>query len=189
MSDPTIQRLLRAWQRVEQDYRRAERDRESIQRALFLAGISISELQADPPETEESSSTFSSTQEVEDPSLQAAGAAILRSKSESENGHTKIRTTQEMRNAIAEFEGEFTQQDVLMRIVEKHPGAKVRAGTISSALWRMASKGEIEKVRDGYGSEPNTYRRCSSTSLQEGFSEEESESDGEDTTIERETMS
>ncbi len=189
MSDPTIQRLLRAWQKVEQDYRRAERDRESIQRALSLAGISINELQADSPETEESSYTFSSTQEVEDPSLQAMGATILRSKSESENGHTKIRTTQEMRNAIAEFEGEFTQQDVLMRIAEKHPGAKVRAGTISSALWRMASKGEIEKVRDGYGSEPNAYRRSSSTSLQEGFSEEESESDGEDTTIERETMS
>ena len=80
---------------------------------------------------------------------------------------------------MQEAEGEFNTQDVMRWIKEKYPDAEVRSATVSSTVWRMANEwGTIEKVRDGYGSEPNTYRKVSQNGpAQESLPNEEQTSD------------
>lgn len=65
----------------------------------------------------------------------------------------------EVRSAVREAEGaEFTQRDIKDRIARDWPNHDVRSGSVHNALSRMANRGEIEKVREGFGNEPDVFR-------------------------------
>ncbi|MGF1472139.1 MAG: hypothetical protein ACFB50_10415 [Rubrobacteraceae bacterium] len=80
---------------------------------------------------------------------------------EKADGHSRrIRITEEVREALSKIRGEFTKQDVLDLIAEKHPNTEVHGGSVSNALARMVKREEgVEVVEEGYGSAPNIYRK------------------------------
>lgn len=140
--------------RVEKELAALAKDAEALDRALELLGENSKEFQGHEAQVSEALEFPRVTRDNDSPPWREAVRHI------SSNGRSeKIRVTQEVRNAVQEFEGEFTQQDVVARIKNKYPFAEVRPPTVSSTLWRMADSGKIEKVREGYGSEPNVYRR------------------------------
>lgn len=71
----------------------------------------------------------------------------------------RINLAQGVREAVHEIEGSFTQQDITRKIKEKHPNAEVRPANVSNTIMRLAKRGYIRRVRKGYGSQPNTYRK------------------------------
>jgi hypothetical protein len=80
---------------------------------------------------------------------------------ESSNGHSKkISITQEVREAVREYEGEFKTQDIVKIIKAKHPETEISPTPVSTALGRMVRRDEgIRVVREGEGWEPNIYER------------------------------
>lgn len=183
MVDTSINRLMETRRKAIEKRARAEEERASadsdvsaIDRVLKLLGVSVDELQSGEAEIGEVPKSLPVAREDVSSPSQGVERPVSR------NGHPKIRITQEIRSAVQEFDGEFTQQDVLRRIKDKYPFAEIRPATVSSALWRMANQtGVIEKVREGYGSEPNTYQRVSPDgSTQESLPNEERTSDEAD---------
>lgn len=179
MADNSVTRLMETRREAIEKRMRLDEDISAIDRVLEILGVNIRELQTSEAEIDQTLESLPTPQDsVSSPAHEGNMAS-------SQNGRTeKIRITQEIRNAVQGFEGEFTQQDIVEWIKSKHPFAEVRSPTVSSALWRMANKGTIEKIREGYGSEPNTYRKVSHDSpTQEGFP------NGEDTVNEKDLMS
>ncbi len=178
MTDASITRLLETRREAIEKRARLDDDVSAIDRVLTLLGVNANELQANEAEIGEApenlpaprESTSSPLREIKQPSFPKRRSQ-------------KIRITQEIRKAVQAFEGEFTQNDVVRRIRDEYPFAEVRPQTVSSTLWRMANReGTIEKVREGYGSQPNTYRKISDDGpAQEGFPNEDRTSDEEDT--------
>lgn len=185
MTEDSINRLLEARRKAMEERARADSDIAAIDRVLPLLGVRNDELQDSATETNETSESLSVARESVPPPLQG-----IEKPSPPSGRSKKIRITQEIRRAIQEFQGEFTQHDVVEWIKDKHPSIQVRSATVSSALWRMAKQGAIEKVQEGYGSDPNTYRRASHDSVvQEGFPDEEHTSDEGSNVSERDLMS
>lgn len=75
------------------------------------------------------------------------------------NGGEKIRITDEVRSALEEIEGNFTQQSVTALIASKNPHAEVKPAAVANVLARMAKRKSIKVVRKGYGSAPNVYHK------------------------------
>ena len=77
----------------------------------------------------------------------------------------RVRITQEVRNAIEEIEGEFTQQTISELIERKYPGLDVHRGSVSNAISRIMERDEriggrrIVLVEEGFGSTPNVYAK------------------------------
>lgn len=72
----------------------------------------------------------------------------------------KFVLAREVRNTVLEIEAEeFTQRDITDRIAEEYPDQNVRSASVYNALTRMASRGEVEKARDGSGSDPALFRK------------------------------
>ena len=164
---------------------RLDSDIASIDRVLELLGVSGNEFQGSETETGETESLPAARESTSSP-LQEVERPVSR------NGRSKkLRITREIRNAVQEFEGEFSQRDVVRWIQDRYPSAEIRAATVSSTLWRMANQtGVIEKVREGYGSEPNTYQRVSRDgSAQESLPNEERTSNETDTPNKEDLMS
>ncbi len=77
----------------------------------------------------------------------------------SNGGTEKIRITEEVRNALDELDGNFTQQSVTSLVASRNPHAEVKPVAVSSVLARMTKRKTIKVVRKGYGSAPNIYRK------------------------------
>lgn len=77
------------------------------------------------------------------------------------NGRSeKFVLAREVHGAVLEIEAEeFTQRDITDRIAKEYPDQNVHSASVYNALSRMASRGEVEKIRDGGGSEPVVFRR------------------------------
>lgn len=192
MTDDAITRLRETRRKSMEERARADSDIAAIDRVLSLLGVHNDELQDSGTKTNEISESLSVARESAPSALQSAPSALQRiEKPASPNNRAKkLRITQEIRAAVQGFQGEFTQHDVVEWIKDKYPSAQVRSATVSSALWRMAKQGVIERVREGYGSEPNTYRRVSDDSpAQEGFPNQEPVSNEEVTVREKSFMS
>ncbi len=71
----------------------------------------------------------------------------------------KFNLTQAVREVVQQLPHcRFQQPDITRKVKEKYPNAKVRPAAVTTALARMAERGEgIELVVRGHGSEPNTY--------------------------------
>lgn len=185
MTDDAITRLRETRRKSMEERARADSDIAAIDRVLSLLGVRNDELQDSGTKTNEISESLPIARESVPSALQRIEKPTLPN-----NRSKKIRITQEIRAAVQEFQGEFTQHDVVEWIKDKHPSAQVRSATVSSALWRMAKQGVIKRVREGYGSEPNTYRRVSHDGpAQEDFPNQDHPSDEEDTVSEKDLMS
>lgn len=189
-NDPSISRLLekrreavaeftRLGEEAAQIAKQQAHERESIEaldKVLRLFGIDTTDLQADTDDEIAESPTRESESSAVRSDFEARYAGGSSTK--------KIRLAPLIRYAIGQFDEDFTQQDIVRWIKSKHPSAEVRPATVSSTLWRLAQKDAIEKVREGYGSEPNTYRKTA----QEGTAQEEFPS-GENAPDEEPTVS
>lgn len=149
------ERAERELAKAEKSLADAQKDEAALDRTLELLGVS-----KDSRANEVSAGT----------TLESQGTA----KNRPPNSR-KVKITEEVRNALQEFEGEFTPHDIAAWIEQRHPLIEVRPATVSSTLWRMADRGkDIEKVREGSGSKPNHYRKIPHHgSMREGFVEEE----------------
>ncbi len=109
----------------------------------------------------------------EQPHPQASGTVSLNpvyegGKSLSTNDRSeKINLAQEVREAVHETEGRFTQQSITQRVRGKYPNADVRAPSVSNTLARLVKRGSVKRVRKGLGSEPNIYRKSEAWSFEE----------------------
>lgn len=97
-------------------------------------------------------------------SLAAGQSPLLSLESEqahvvSNDGTEKIRITDEVRNALDEHDGNFTQAILTSLIDSRNPHAEVKPAAVSSVLARMTKRKTIKVVRKGYGSAPNVYRK------------------------------
>lgn len=101
----------------------------------------------------------------------------------SNGGSEKIRITEEVRNALDELDGNFTQQSITSLVASRNPHAEVKPAAVSSVLARMTKRRTIKVVRKGYGSAPNIYRKSDDWYIEkqiaEGLPPEEVEVDSD----------
>jgi hypothetical protein len=65
-------------------------------------------------------------------------------------------TTQLVRDAIAQTQGEFSVS-AIVQLINGQPGCQVSERELRTALWRMVKRGEIAISQQGRGQTPNTY--------------------------------
>lgn len=170
--------------RAAKELEAATRDETALRRVLEMVGVKSRDIQENEVESDEPTEVSPAGQydETSPPRL------IVRP---STNGRAKkIRITQAVRNLLPEIEGEFQPPDVTMWLQRKFPHADIRPPSVSAAIWRLADKGEgIRKVREGSGSEPNTYEKIpQDVSTQDALADEENTPEEEDNANKEELM-
>jgi hypothetical protein len=100
------------------------------------------------------------------------------------NGDTeKIRITEEVRSALEDIDGNFTQQSVTALVASRNPHAEVKPSAVASVLGRMTKRKSVKVVRKGYGSAPNVYHKTENWHIEkqiaEGLPPEEVEVDSD----------
>jgi F0F1-type ATP synthase membrane subunit b/b' len=105
--------------------------------------------------------------------------------SRTEGRSKRVRITQEVKKAIGQVDGEFSQQDLSEIIESKYPGTEIHRGSVSNAISRIVTRGDIidgyrvELAEEGAGSDPNVYKKVEVAPVQEEPADESSSNDDE----------
>lgn len=107
----------------------------------------------------------------------------------SERGKKRFKITPEVRQAISGAGDKFSQQDISEIIEQKYPDVEVHRGSVSNALARMRSRGEmidghyLELVEEGGGSAPHVYMKVKGTNTSN--EQEANDSEMQDASVEK----
>lgn len=90
------------------------------------------------------------------------------------NGHPrKIGVMREVREAVKEIEGEFTQREITQRLFEKYPDASINPAVVVNSLAKMVEREEgIVLWERGSGSAPNVFKKVEDVPSQDNPSQE-----------------